>query len=306
MWMSPGCALFMRSTIRGRERELSMESKGINAGGAVRRSERSKPEAPKKRAESEFPSDGALSRVLRVIRNPYRDLERELGYRFRRSALLETALVHRSFRFENAGVEYDNQRLEFLGDAALGLAAAAWLFERNADCNEGRLTSMRSQVTSGKALCHAANRINLGHYMRIGKGEEGSGGRQRHSNLEDALEAIIGAAYVDGGMRAVTTIFTNLFGAVMETMDDDHWAGNPKGRLQEYVQRELGVNLSYRLISREGPAHAPVFVVEAVLPDGRLGRGSAPNKQQAESDAAAELLAVLMESGGTRYGDVTL
>jgi ribonuclease-3 len=243
--------------------------------------------------------------VLRAIRNPYRDLERALGYRFRRSALLETALVHRSYRFENRGVEYDNQRLEFLGDAALGLAAAAWLFERNADCNEGRLTSMRSQVTSGKALCQAASQINLGHYLRVGKGEEGSGGRHRQSNLEDALEAIIGAAYVDGGMRAVTAIFERLFGPAMETMDTDHWAGNPKGRLQEYVQRELGVNPAYRLISREGPAHAPVFVVEAVLPDGRMGRGSAPNKQQAESDAAAALLGQLTGSGA-HCSDVTV
>ncbi len=246
-----------------------------------------------RKAETDLPADGPLGRVLRAIRNPYRDLERDLGYRFRRVALLETALVHRSFRFENEGVEYDNQRLEFLGDAALGLAAADWLFSRNADCDEGRLTNMRSQVTSGKALYHAANRINLGHYLRIGRGEEGSGGRHRHSNLADAMEAVLGAAYVDGGMRAVTAVFSKVLGPAVETMDVDLWAGNPKGRLQEHAQRELGVSPQYRLVSREGPAHAPVFVVEAVLPDGRSGSGSAMNKQQAESDAAAALLARL-------------
>ena len=166
-------------------------------------------------------------------RRPYKELEQQLGYRFRRVGFLKTALMHRSYRFENAGVSEDNQRLEFLGDAVLGCLSAGFLYDKHADHDEGKLTSFRSQITSGKALAECAGGLDLGRFLMIGTGEINSGGRERSSNLADALEAIIGAAYLDGGMKAARKVFNRLFVPMIDRLDGDVWADNPKGKLQE-------------------------------------------------------------------------
>jgi ribonuclease-3 len=224
------------------------------------------------------------------MKNPYRSLEKALGYRFRRKHYLEAALTHRSFRFERTGVEMDNQRLEFLGDAALGLIAAAHFYHRHPDLQEGDLTRWRSRITSRDALARIAGRIELGAHLRLGFGELKSGGHQRPSNLSDALEAVLGAAFLDGHMKAVEKIFNTLFVPDAESLLEEPAMDNPKGALQELAQRSLKISPRYRTISEEGPAHSRQFKVE-VLIDGQVaGRGEGQSKQQAEIRAAREAL----------------
>jgi ribonuclease-3 len=230
-----------------------------------------------------------------VIRqkNPYRDLEKFLGYRFRNRPLLEAALTHRSFRFENPDIQADNQRLEFLGDAVLGLVTAAHLYDQFADKDEGWLTSLRSQVTSGKALAALARDIPIGEHVRFGKGEESSGGRRRASNLTDALEAVIGAAYLDGGMKAVERIFRKIFLPLFHRLEGDIWADNPKGKLQEYAQRVTKSGPRYQIIQRDGPPHAMTFTIQVTVGDGKHGIGHGRSKHEAERNAAVDLLRAL-------------
>lgn len=222
--------------------------------------------------------------------HPYRDLEKQIGYRFWRRKRLEQALTHPSFRHELGPASPDNQRLEFLGDAALGLAAAAVLYETHPECNEGDMTKMRSLLTSTKALAAVAQRIGLGDYLRLGKGEQLSGGRQRASILADALEAVIGAAYVDGGARAVQAIFRALFLPLLHETSLAQQVENPKGLLQEWAQREQGCNPRYHIVTEEGPAHQRLYVVAVLVGEQECGRGTGTNKREAETAAALDAL----------------
>jgi ribonuclease-3 len=233
-----------------------------------------------------------LAGVFGGIKSPWRDLETDLGYSFRDLALLEAAFVHRSYRFENVGVEEDNQRLEFLGDAALNLASAACLYEAASKGSEGELTAMRSRLTSGKSLANVARSLGLGAYLKIGKGEEGTGGRNRDSTLEDTLEAVMGAVYLDGGLKAVLGVFERVFRPHTELWQDA-WADNPKGQLQELCQRIMKTNPRYVLTSRTGLPHESVFHVEVVVNGGKTAMGQGRNKQEAERAAAVAMLGVL-------------
>ena len=233
---------------------------------------------------------GCMLRPLRA--NPHRAIEQAIGHRFKNREFLETALTHRSYRFERNG-NRDNQRLEFLGDAALGLAAAACLYEIHADGDEGQLTATRSRVTSGKALAEAGRKLGLGGYLLVGKGEESSGGRDRESNLEDVLEAVVGAVYLDGGMKAVIQMFRRLFGEAFQGEAVDALVDNPKGLLQAECQRRLKVNPRYRLLERTGPAHDSVFHAEVLVGEELRETGSGRTKQEAERTAARAMLEVM-------------
>jgi len=224
--------------------------------------------------------------------NPYKALEKKLGYRFRNKELLATALMHRSFRFESKGVADDNQRLEFLGDAALSLISTDYVFHSFQNLQEGRLTSLRSRLTSGKALGKVGSAIGLGDQLKLGKGEQKSGGHQRTSNIVDAMEAILGAAYLDGGIKAVSKIFNNLFIPLIAVSPDDIWIDNPKGQLQEVTQGRWKTNPVYHLLSQKGPAHSKVFTVNVIVNNMIAGTGTGLTKQQAEQEAA--LIAVQM------------
>lgn len=222
--------------------------------------------------------------------HPHRPLEKKIGYRFWRRSRLVQALTHPSYSHEVGEPAPDNQRLEFLGDAALGLAAASVLFEVHPDANEGDMTKVRSMLTNTKALAAVAQRIDLGSHLLLGKGELGSGGRQRASILADALEAVIGAAYVDGGARAVRAIFRKLFLPVLHELETTPEIENPKGLLQELAQRELATNPHYVVVQEEGPAHQRIYTVAALVGQRELGRGVGPNKRDAESAAALAAL----------------
>lgn len=228
--------------------------------------------------------------MLSLIFKATTDVERKIGYKFKNRAVLEEALTHRSCRFEKSDVDKDNERLEFLGDAVLGILVAAHLFRKYGDSQEGILTSMRSQIASGKMLAGIAGEAGLGEYLRLGKGEEGSGGRRRSSLLANALEALLGAAYVDGGMKAAEKIFATVILPHLNDISPDIWADNPKGKLQEYSQRMWKAGPEYSVVTRDGPAHNSVFQVQVKLPDGTVMQARGKNKRLAESKAAIMIL----------------
>ena len=224
-----------------------------------------------------------------MLQNPHKELEKALGYRFSRRTRLEIALTHPSFRHETDAVAEDNQRLEFLGDAVLGMVVADYLVATRKDQQEGDLTRLRSQIASTPPLARIAKSIGVGDSLRLGRGEAQSGGNQREGNLADALEAILGAAYLDGGLKAVQKIFKKLFVPLLEqTGSGEH--ENPKGALQELCQKLWKLNPEYRVTSEEGPAHARNYTIEAVIRGEVYGSGTGPSKRAAEATAARAAL----------------
>lgn len=226
--------------------------------------------------------------------NPYRELEKRLGYKFGARELLEMALLHRSYRYETKDVIADNQRLEFLGDAVAGFLVAAQLYRMNREGDEGTLTELRSRVTSGKALAAVAREIGLGEFIKLGKGEERGGGRQRETLLADGLEAVIGAAYLDGGVKAAEKIVVKLLMPLFGEVPGEEWEENPKGKLQELSQRMYGRGPEYRCVLEEGPAHQKHFSIEAIVGGAKLGVGEGSSKRAAETLAAAAAVRKLM------------
>ena len=220
------------------------------------------------------------------MRNPYRGFEKKLGYKFRRRRNLEQALTHRSYRYENASVEHDNQRLEFLGDAVLGLVIAAFLHERYPDLQEGEMTRIRSQVSSSSALYEMAAQIDLGAFLLLGRGEEQSGGRARRSNLADAFESVLGAAYLDGGLKAVERIFRSLIQPVILQGLPAPESDNPKGALQELVQSRWRTVPKYRVVNERGPSHDRRYTAKVYILDEPFGTGTGSTKRNAEMEAA--------------------
>lgn len=232
-----------------------------------------------------------------LLNNPYRVIEKQLGYSFRHKDILATALMHRSFRFESQGVEGDNQRLEFLGDAVLGLVSTEYLFNRFPNLEEGPLTSLRSRLASGKALAQVARAIGLGAHIKLGKGERQTGGHERASNVADAMEAILGAAYIDGGLKAVGKIFKKLFLPMIDISPDDSWLDNSKGELQQITQTKWKTNPIYRLTAQDGPAHSKMFTIKVLINGRTVGMAQGSSKREAEQQAARNTLELLRQRG---------
>ncbi|MEM7397015.1 MAG: ribonuclease III, partial [Verrucomicrobiota bacterium] len=205
----------------------------------------------------------------------------------------EAALTHRSYRYEQNAINTDNQRLEFLGDAALGLISASYLYHRYPQVQEGQLTQMRSRITNRNALAVIGGKLRLGNYLLLGKGEQTSGGDRRISNIGDALEAVLGAVYLDGGITGVKLMFEKHFIPYLEELLSDSTIDNPKGALQELVQKAGNSSPRYRTVQEEGPAHSKTFMVEVLIDGKVMGNGSGPNKQAAEIDAAKEAIETL-------------
>lgn len=211
-------------------------------------------------------------------------LETKIGYTFKNQTLLVSALTHPSYRHERQE-ETDNQRLEFLGDSVLNLVTAEYLFEKHPTSQEGDLSKLRSQLTHNQTLAAIGSELKLGSYMNFGKGEEERGGSERPSNLADAVEAVIGAVYIDSGIVAARKIFRKLFMPRMATIKTSgHF--NPKGALQEIAQVHFKCIPEYTLINEQGPAHAPTYTVEVSLRNKRLAQGSGASKRDAEKEAA--------------------
>ena len=220
-----------------------------------------------------------------------KELEDAIGHGFARGELLEEALTHPSRAAESrTGSGTENQRLEFLGDAALGLVAAEMLVERHPEWREGTLTKVRSRLTNEETLARVARRLGLGKYLRLGRGEERGGGRERGALLADALEAVVGALWTDGGPEAARQFFRRWFAEEIEEAEEAGGDDNPKGELQERIQRERKESPRYETAEENGPAHARRFRVRVWLGEEKPGEGEGASKREAERAAARQAL----------------
>ena len=227
---------------------------------------------------------------------PATDLEERIGYRFRRPGLLAAALTHRSAAAERPpGEAEDNERLEFIGDAVLGLAAARHLAEEHPSAREGELSRMRAALVGEPALAAAASELGLGVLLRFGRGEQRSGGSGKPSILAGALEALVGAVFLDGGWRSAYRLCCAIFRGPAGEAIAAGQAGDAKTRLQEFCQERERETPGYVLVEQSGPAHRPLFVAEARLGERVLGRGEGRSRKSAEQAAAAAALAAVEE-----------
>ncbi|MBU5434178.1 ribonuclease III [Pseudoflavonifractor sp. MSJ-37] len=211
-------------------------------------------------------------------------LEEILGYTFRDRSLLENALTHSSYANENRsrGCQ-SNERLEFLGDSVLGMVTADFLYRTHPDLPEGDLTRTRAALVCEESLVEVARTWGLGEYLKLGKGENAGGGRKRPSIQADAVEAVLAAVYLDGGIGSARKIIQTF---ILDKEAEKAHSRDYKTALQELVQRESGQVLQYRLTGSSGPDHAKVFLVEVDLNGTTVGQGEGHSKKEAEQNAA--------------------
>lgn len=227
-------------------------------------------------------------------------LQDALGYRFREIALLQTALTHASYAHEN-GVEH-NERLEFLGDAVLQMATTLLLMERFPTAREGELSRLRARLVNTRTLASVAREIGLPDALRLGVGEEASGGRTRTSILADALEALLGAVHLEAGLETCIEIVRRWTLPRLETLEQveapsgERWK-DPRSRLQELAQAQRRQAPQYRLLSSEGPPHDLVFTMSVELDGETLGTGTGRSKREASRAAASQALQRLESAG---------
>ena len=222
-----------------------------------------------------------------------KQLEERLGYLFHDRSLLENALTHSSYANENKQKgEASNERLEFLGDSVLGMVVADHLFRSHPDMPEGELTRTRAALVCEESLVEVARKLELGQYLKLGRGEDAGGGRKRPSIQADAVEAVIAAVYLDGGIGSPRKFITSF---ILPNNEREQEGGirDYKTALQELVQRESGQVLSYRLTGESGPDHAKVFRVEVDLNGTPAGKGEGRSKKEAEQSAAKAAIAHL-------------
>lgn len=220
-----------------------------------------------------------------------REFEEKIGYQFQDQSLLTQALTHSSYANErHLGKQADNERLEFLGDAVLEIVTSEFLFHRYPKHPEGELTRLRASMVCEPTLAFCTKEMELGKYLLLGKGEEQTGGRERKSILSDALEAVIGSIYLDGGFANAKEF---IFRFVLNDIEHKQLFYDSKTILQEFVQGNYEEALSYRLLEESGPDHNKNFTVEARIGDRAIGSGSGRTKKAAEQEAAYQALLLL-------------
>ena len=218
-------------------------------------------------------------------------LEQRLGYQFARPALLRRALSHRSWVAES-GEEHSNERLEFLGDAVLGWVIADLAYRRYADLAEGALTDLRKSVVNARALSELSERLGLGEHLLLGRGEDAAGGRTKVSILSDAMEAVLGAVYLDGGSDAAFGMVERLFVPMLDDAVETLGTLDYKSALQERLAQTGRVGPVYR-VSSTGPDHDKRFFASVLIGDELLGEGEGSSKKAAEQEAASVAFASL-------------
>lgn len=222
-----------------------------------------------------------------------KSLEEKLGYTFQDKSLLENALTHSSCANESKGRLHSNERLEFLGDSILGMVVAEHLYRNHPDLPEGELTRTRAALVCEESLVEVAHDLGLGDYLKLGKGEEAGGGRTRPSIRADAVEAVLAAVYLDGGIGSARKIIQKyILSREIEGLNSQR---DYKTALQELIQRESGQSLKYRLTGSEGPDHDKRFFVEVDLNGQPVGAGKGRSKKEAEQMAAKAAIAKLNE-----------
>lgn len=217
-------------------------------------------------------------------------LEKKLGHAFRDRALLATALTHSSYANENRGRGECNERLEFLGDSVLGMVVADALYRRFPELPEGRMTRLRAQLVCEESLHRVASELGLGSYVRLGRGEEHTGGRRRTSILADAVEAVIAAMYLDGGLGTAEAFIERQILSALDGAGPVMRVEDCKTELQELVQKKSGQSLSYELLGESGPDHDKTFTSQVCLNGRPIGSGSGRTKKEAEQAAARAAL----------------
>ncbi len=222
------------------------------------------------------------------------DFQRRIGYVFANKELLKLAFTHSSYANENSlGTLCNNQRLEFLGDAVLELTISKRLYEGFPEMSEGALTKFRASLVCEGRLAKIARKIKLGDYLLFGKGEESFGGREKDSILADALEALFGAVYLDGGFQSASSFILSLFNDEINTADshsNSFVTNDYKSYLQEIFQKKAKETVVYKIISENGPSHNKLYRASAVYHGTTLGVGEGKSKKEAEQAAAYDAL----------------
>lgn len=218
-------------------------------------------------------------------------LQEAFGYRFEDADLPLQALTHKSFSNEQRGTLVPhNERLEFLGDAVLELAVSARIYRLYPEIPEGGLTRIRAEVVCEKGLARIAQQLDLGSGLRLGRGEEKCGGRDKASLLSDALEALIGAVFFEAGFDAACAVVERVFGAAIDAAATIRYGTDYKTALQENLQARFGRLPKYQLLKADGPDHGRVFTIQVLFDERVLGTGAGSSKKQAEQDAASKAL----------------
>jgi ribonuclease-3 len=218
------------------------------------------------------------------------DFENSLGYHFKNRELLREALTHSSFCHEHPEIKTHNERLEFLGDAVLGFIIVEYLFLYEGHLSEAVMAKTKSYIVKEAVLSDIAASLSLGKYLRLGKGEDSSGGRLKKSVLSDAVEAIIGAVYLDAGFQKTKEIVLNLFQEKIDSIIHSGEFQDFKTELQEQTQYFFNIIPEYRVIKQEGKEHRKIFTVEVYVSGKKYGTGTGKNKKEAETKAAREAL----------------
>lgn len=222
------------------------------------------------------------------------ELEKKLNYTFRDPDLLSEALSHSSYANEHRAAHLSsNERLEFLGDSVLGFVTAEFLFVQHPDLPEGDLTRIRAALVCEQSLYEVARKLDLGRYLKLGRGEEAGGGRERISILADATEAVFAAVYLDGGITAASALIHRVLLDAEKEEAVEERRRDYKTALQELVQRQADQVLTYRMAGEHGPDHAKTFQAEVLLNGEPLGAGTGHSKKEAEQAAAKAALQTL-------------
>nr|WP_317359106.1 ribonuclease III [uncultured Tyzzerella sp.] len=218
----------------------------------------------------------------------------DIGYNFKNKNLLQTAITHTSYSHEKKEEVENNERLEFLGDAVLELVISRHIFTRFSELSEGELTKLRASIVCEASLAKKAREINVGQNIKLGKGEELTGGRERDSILADAFEAIIGAIYIDSNdiLKAEDFILSKMEDIIKEKRKTFEM-NDCKTYLQEIIQKESTEPVKYEIINEEGPAHDKLFTVKVTHNNKQLGIGKGKSKKDAEQEAAFKAIKIL-------------
>lgn len=232
-----------------------------------------------------------------------RGVEESIGYTFTDASLITTALTHSSYANEQGGAVAHNERLEFLGDAVLELCVSAELFSRFPEAREGDLTRMRAKIVSQPFLTELARTHKVDVSLRLGKGEESQGGRERPSLLSDAFEALLGAVFLDGGFPAACTVVRAVFDGKWPVPRQGKLAKDSKSRLQEVTQERYKERPVYALVDSSGPEHEKVFTVRVTLPDGLVFTSDGPSLKRAEQLVARRALEHLIPDALDTFTD---
>ncbi len=220
-------------------------------------------------------------------------LQEKLNYKFKNEDLLINALTHSSYANEVRNGVSSNERLEFLGDSVLSIIVSEYIYKKFGDLPEGELTKIRASLVCEKSLCQFSREMELGQYLRLGKGEEKGGGRERDSILADAFEAVLAAMYLDGGFEVAKKHVLRFIKDELYNHNEAEAFKDYKTALQEIIQRNPEESVTYILTNETGPDHDKVFEVEVRLNSNTIGRGKGKNKKQAEQFAAKEALQLM-------------